>query len=121
TLIECEQVFSESARKTKMPPLMSSPLQKDSQMVPKKPGPVSTRMACLKVGGGSMRRAAQCVVTAAFVLLFILGSQTITGGIAFLFAGEKAKSPPVEAKKDEPVTFAKLITNRRTPSPSSAT
>jgi hypothetical protein len=58
-----------------------------------------------------MQRAAQCVVTTAFVLLFILGSQTMSGGIAFLIAGEKAKSPPVEPKKNEPVTPSKLITN----------
>src|SRR5947209_4661543 len=90
---------------------MSSALQKESQMVPKKPGPVSKRVACLNVGGRAMQRAAQCVVTAAFVLLFILGTQTLSGGIASLFAGEKAKSPPVDAKKDEPVRFAKLITN----------
>jgi formylglycine-generating enzyme required for sulfatase activity len=69
------------------------------------------RMACLKIGGGTMQRTAQGVVTAAFVLLFILGSQTTSGGMAFLLAGEKPKSAPAERNKNEPVTFAKLITN----------
>jgi len=44
------------------------------------------------------------MVTAAFVLSFILGSQTTSGGIAFLIAAEKAKSPPVEPKIDDMVS-----------------
>jgi len=51
-----------------------------------------------------MQRTAQCMVTAAFVLSFILGSQTTSGGIAFLIAAEKAKSPPVEPKIDDMVS-----------------
>src|SRR6478672_2872210 len=69
------------------------------------------RMACLKVGGGIVQRAAQSLVTTVFVLLLILGSQTMSGGIAVLLAGEKAEPPPVEPKNNEPVTPSKVITN----------
>jgi formylglycine-generating enzyme required for sulfatase activity len=58
-----------------------------------------------------MQRAAQYLVTAVFVLLLILGSQLTSGGIAFLLAGENAKSPSVEPKRNEPVNPGKVITN----------
>jgi formylglycine-generating enzyme required for sulfatase activity len=53
-----------------------------------------------------MKRAAQSVVTRLVVLLFVLGSQTTSGGIAFLLAGEQAKSP-----KNDPIAPGTVITN----------
>ena len=58
-----------------------------------------------------MQRAAQCLVTAVFVLLLNLGSQTIPGGITSLLAGENGKSPPAEPKKNESATVSNVITN----------
>src|SRR5436189_4975736 len=58
-----------------------------------------------------MQRAAPYVVTAVFALLIIIGRQTTAGGLVFSPAGENAKSPPAQPKKNEPVGVAKLITN----------
>jgi formylglycine-generating enzyme required for sulfatase activity len=58
-----------------------------------------------------MQRAAQYLVTAAFVLLLGVGSQSTSGGISLLLAAENPKSPPAEEKKNEPVAPGKVITN----------
>ncbi len=58
-----------------------------------------------------MKLATQDLVSAVFILLLILGSQTPSGGVAIVVAGEKQKSPPSEPKTNEPVAPGKVITN----------
>jgi formylglycine-generating enzyme required for sulfatase activity len=58
-----------------------------------------------------MQCATRYLVTAVLVLLFILGGHITSGGIAFLLAGDTAKSPPAEPTKNKPVTPVKVITN----------